>query len=453
MSDTGAVNATPPPGPPAPFTSVRTALEWWYRPLINPAPWIALGYLLVGMAWSLVMFVVLVVAASIAFGLLFVLVGIFLVVPTFALVDAMTSVERRRADWVGAPIQSRPLRQPAVGGSRARSWLRSIGSCLTDPERWRQVGFVVLYFLVAPVVFGLALAPWVIVIVLCLGSIANLGSIDLLGVVAGLALAGAAPRITLALTKVTHSFVAWFLGPDQAAELQGRVDELAEQRSAILDAIGAERRRIERNLHDGVQQQLVALGIDIGRAQGRVDDDPAAAKALLDEALVKVRGAIGELRVIGRGLHPAVLEDRGLDAALSSVVASSPIPISVEVELDGQLPDDTAATAYYIVSEAVTNVLKHACARTGSVRVVEVHRDTSTRSIRITVHDDGQGGADPARGTGLAGIRARVEGVDGHLRVESPPGGPTTLVAVIPVVRSPIGLPPPIPVSKPVPTP
>ncbi|HYN33141.1 MAG TPA: sensor domain-containing protein, partial [Ilumatobacteraceae bacterium] len=141
MSDTGAVNAMPPPVPPATFTSVRTALEWWYRPLIDSAPWIALGYLLVGVAWSLVMFVVFVVAASITFGLLFVLVGIFLVVPTFALVDAMTSVERRRADWVGAPIQSRPIGQPAVGGSRARSWLRSIGSCLTDPERWRQVGF------------------------------------------------------------------------------------------------------------------------------------------------------------------------------------------------------------------------------------------------------------------------------------------------------------------------
>jgi signal transduction histidine kinase len=459
VSDTGAVNTPPPPERPARVTSVRTALEWWYRPLIDGASWIALGFLFVGAWWSLAMFVAMVAAASIAFGLLFVVVGIFLIVPTFAVVDAMASVERRRAGWIGRPIPPRSLRELSDG--RSPAWLRRIGSCLTDPERWRQVGFITLYFFVAPVLFGLALTPWVIVLVLCLGSITNLGSIDLLGVAAGLALTGAAPRITLAIGKVTHSFVAWFLGPDQAAELQGRVDELAEQRSAILDAVEAERRRIERNLHDGVQQQLVALGIDISRSQGRVDDDPAAAKALLDDALVKVRGAIGELRVIGRGLHPAVLEDRGLDAALSSVVASSPIPISVDVELDAPLPDDTAATAYYVVSEAVTNVLKHAGARAGSVKVIELPADHAPRSIRITVHDDGRGGADPARGTGLAGIRARVEGVDGQLHVDSPVGGPTTLVAVLPVAPSPnrastplpkpppgptsVGLPPPVP--------
>ena len=459
VSDTGAVNTTPSPGRPVAVTSVRTALQWWYRPLIDAAPWIALGFLFVGAWWSLAMFVAMVAVASIAFGLLFVVVGLFLIVPTFALVDAMASVERRRAGWVGPAVSPRAFREPS--GGRSPAWLRRIGSCLSDPERWRQVGFVTLYFFIAPVLFGLALAPWVIVLVLCLGSIANLGSIDVLGVLAGLALAGAAPRITLAIAKVTHSFVAWFLGPDQTAELQGRVDELAEQRSAILDAVGAERRRIERNLHDGVQQQLVALGIDISRAQGRIDEDPDAAKALLDEALGKVRGAIGELRVIGRGLHPAVLEDRGLDAALSSVVASSPIPISVDVELDAPLPDDTAATAYYVVSEAVTNVLKHAGARAGSVKVVEVRADHAPRSIRITVHDDGRGGADPARGTGLAGIRARVEGVDGHVRIESPAGGPTTLVAVLPVASTPtaaptaaptttpsaapVGLPPPVP--------
>jgi signal transduction histidine kinase len=413
----------------------------------------ALAFLFVGAWWSLAMFVAMVAAASIAFGLLFVVVGLFLIVPTFALVDAMASVERRRAGWIGRSIPPRTFRQSS--GGRSPAWLRRIGSCLADPERWRQVGFVTLYFFVAPVLFGLALAPWVIAVGLCLGSIANLGSIDILGVVAGLALAGAAPRITLAIANVTHSFVAWFLGPDQAAELRGRVDELAEQRSAILDAVEAERRRIERNLHDGVQQQLVALGIDIGRARGRIDDDPAAAKALLDEALVKVRGAVGELRVIGRGLHPAVLEDRGLDAALSSVVASSPIPISVEVHLDAPLPDDAAATAYYVVSESITNVLKHANARAGSVKVVELSAGGSPRTIRITVHDDGRGGADPARGTGLAGIRARVEGVDGQLRVDSPVGGPTTLEAVLPVdtppalsrtrpPAPPVDLPPPV---------
>ncbi len=278
---------------------------------------------------------------------------------------------------------------------------------------------------------------------LVLGNVADLASVDLLAVAAGVALAGAAPRVTLAVAHVARSFVAWFLGPDPTAELQGRVQELAGQRTLILEAVGAERRRIERDLHDGVQQQLVALGIDIGRARSRIDDDPAAARRLLDDALTKVRGAVGELRVIGRGLHPAVLDDRGLDAALSSVVGAASIPISVDVALDTELPDDVAATAYYVVNESVTNILKHAHARSGSVKVAEIRDAAGSQAIRITVHDDGRGGADPSRGTGLAGIRARVEGADGTLRVDSPPGGPTTLVAVLPTRQTPPAFPPP----------
>ena len=326
VSDTGAVN-TPPPET-RPFTSWRGAIDWWYRPLIVAEPWLALGYLAVGALWALAMFVVTVVTVSLVFGLLFAVVGFLLIVPTFALVNAMTVVERRRAAWVGPAIQPRRRRtSPEV------SWFRSIAMTLTDPERWRQVGFILAYVVAAPLLFSLALTPWIVLLGLFFGNAFDLTSVDLLGVVAGLALAGAAPRITVAVAGVNRSFVAWFLGPDTTAELQDRVDELAEQRTVILDAVGAERRRIERNLHDGVQQQLVALGIDIGRARSRLDDDPAAARELLDDALIKVRGAVGELRVIGRGLHPAVLDDRGLDAALSSIVASASIPISVDVSL------------------------------------------------------------------------------------------------------------------------
>ena len=277
------------------------------------------------------------------------------------------------------------------------------------------------------------------------GNAFDLTSVDLVGAVAGLVLAGAAPRITTAIAGLNRSFVAWFLAPDPTTELQGRVDALADQRSLILEAVGAERRRIERNLHDGVQQQLVALGIDIARARSRLDDDPAAARQLLDDALVKVRGAVGELRVIGRGLHPAVLGDRGLDAAVSSIVGAASIPIGVDVGLDADLPDDVAATAYYVINEAVANILKHASARAGSVKVVD-RVDGDARAITITVHDDGLGGADATRGTGLAGIRARVEGADGSFRIESPVGGPTTLVAVLPVRPTRVSLPPPVPV-------
>ncbi len=328
-----------------------------------------------------------------------------------------------------------------------------MSSALTDPERWRQVGFAMAYVVVAPVLLGLALAAWIVLLVVGGGVLTDPAGIDVLGVVLVLVLLGVAPRISVAVAQLAGSFVAWFLGPDPTVELAGRVEELATQRDEILEAVASERRRIERNLHDGVQQQLVVLGIDIGRAQAKLADDPDAARELLETAKHTLRAAIGEMRVIGRGLHPAVLDDRGLDAALSAIVSASPIPIAVDVDLESRLPEDTAATAYYVVSEAIANVLKHAHARSASVRVTDDSVDP--RVIRITVHDDGRGGAEPAAGTGLAGIRARVEGVDGTMRIDSPAGGPTTLVAVLPVDdavrRSPAPLPPPSPRSGPAP--
>jgi signal transduction histidine kinase len=407
------------------FQSVRRALGWWYGPLAARDHWIASWYLAVGVLWSLTMFVAMVAAMSITFGLVVVAAGLLLIVPTFALVDAMTTVERRRAEWVGRSIDARQHRAHSGG------WWRAMTTTISDPERWRQAGFVVSFVLVAPVLFTLALTPWVLVIVAVVGVLGNLGAVDLLQVVVALILVGLAPRISIAVARLSTTFVAWFLGPDPTIELAGRVEQLATQRDEILEAVGAERRRIERNLHDGVQQQLVAIGIGIGRAQAKLSSDPASAAELLDAARHTLQATIGELRVIGRGLHPAVLEDRGLDAALSSIVANSPIPVAVDVELDRDLPDDTAATAWYVMSEAVANILKHANARAASVRVVEL--SSAPRAIRITVHDDGRGGAAPGPGSGLAGIRARVEGIDGSLQIESPPGGPTTLVAVLPV--------------------
>ncbi len=434
VSDTGGVNTTSPS--PTPW---RRAIERWYRPIVIADTWVALGYLAVGALWAVVMFIVGVAVISVTFGLVFVVVGLVLILPAFALIEAMTDVERRRASWMGEPIDRRS--QPStVPVSPGRSWFRRVSAALADPERWRQVAFVCAQLIAAPLLFAVAVAPWIALLTLFFATVFDLASLDLFAVIIGVAVAGVAPRITTAVAGFQRAFVAWFLGPDPTSELQERVDELSDQRALILEAVGAERRRIERDLHDGVQQQLVALGIDIGRARQRVDDDPDAARVLLDDALTKVRSAVGELRVIGRGLHPAVLDDRGLDAALSSIVASASIPISVDVTLAGDVADDVAATAYYVVNEAVANIQKHARARTASV-VVD---GADGGHVAITVRDDGRGGADPGHGTGLAGIRARVEGLDGELRIESPRGGPTTLVAVLPArVASP--LPPPVP--------
>lgn len=406
-----------------PFDGPADAAEWWLRPVIESRTWVAFAYLLVaGVAWP-VAFTLLVAAAAAAFGLTFIVVGLLLVPVLFALNEWYVGVERRRAGWVGATIPDPQLAAGANG-----FWTR-FRTCLTDPVRWRHVGFVVSGVVVGPLFLALGWLLWGIVARLLFA--AGDGIAGLIGgILLAVLLAGAAARATLAVAGIAHAYVRWFVGPDDAARLAERVEQLSAQRQQILDAVDAERRRIERNLHDGVQQQLVAIGIDVARAQARLADDPETAAALLGEARDKLRGSIGELRLIGRGLHPSVLDDRGLDAALSSVVAGSPIPIAVEVTASTDLPDDVATTAYYVASEAVTNILKHSGARVASVTVDETD---GGEALRITVHDDGRGGADPRRGTGLVGMRARVEGLDGRLELLSPEGGPTMLVAALPL--------------------
>lgn len=410
-----------------PFDSVRTGLEWWYRPLIEAKTWIALGYLFVGLLVAGPFFAAIVLIVSVTFVLSFIGVGLLLVVPAFAAINGLARVERARAGWVGDVI---PL--PAFAALR-RGLFGSIGARLGDGARWRQVLFFGLFLVAGPVFFAAGVAPWGFLVGNVFGANFDANAFSVFGLVFAAILAGAAPRATLGVAWVARAFTAALLGPGEAAELQERVTELSGQREQILEAVAEERRRIERNLHDGVQQQLVALGIDIGRANARLESDPDGARELLDDAREKVRGSIGELRLIGRGLHPAVLEDRGLDAALSAVVANAPIPIVVEITSAKRLPEDVASTAYYIANEAVANILKHAHARTASIRL----DDIAGPAVRLTIHDDGRGGADLQRGSGLAGMRARVEGVDGTFHVGSPAGGPTTLVAVLPIADRP----------------
>jgi signal transduction histidine kinase len=408
-----------------PFDTLPEAIEWWYRPVLEAQSWLALAYLFVGLILGPVFFALTVATVATTSALMAVGIGLLLVVPAFAFVDALTAVHRHLASWVSNTIPARRL-DPSSG----LGW-SAISTRLHDANRWRQVSFLLVSLVSGPVFFVIGFLPWS----LLLGGPFGFGSFSIGRLLASAALLGVGPRFTRFVADVAVSFSAWFLGPDPSELLEERVEELSTQREQILDAVAAERRRIERNLHDGVQQQLVALGIDIGRAHARLDADPEGAKELLGEARDKVRGSIGELRLIGRGLHPAVLSDRGLDAALSAVVANAPIPISVDVATTHELPTDVAETSYYVVNEAVANVLKHARARTASVRV---HDEPGLLpAIRIVVHDDGRGGADATRssGSGLAGIAARVTGVDGVFEVDSPTGGPTTLTAVIPIRR------------------
>ncbi len=422
------MSSFPPPPPPGAerenegdtanrsfdWSTVRDLAEQWYSPLLESQGWVALAYLFVGMVTGFVFFGLALGALATGYSLLVILVGVPLTVVAFRIVEAFARSERRRSALVGVTITDRPL--TPVSGFGPRAFL----AVSSDPERWRLVGYLLANTVVAPTLFALAFALPTFVI-------GQMFGFNFLRGLLAIALAGAIPRVAILAARLKANIDAWMLGPDRLAGMRERVSTLSLQRQDILDAVAHERRRIERNLHDGVQQQLVAIGIDLSLAANHITDDPELARSLIAHAREGVQASIGELRQLGRGLHPAILEDRGLDAALSAVVAGAPLPISVHVDPDLAVSPDVAETLYFVANEGVANVLKHSQARVAAIHVAVVGD-----VVRITVHDDGRGGADLAGGSGLAGIRARVRGVDGLFSVVSPVGGPTTILAEVP---------------------
>lgn len=215
-----------------------------------------------------------------------------------------------------------------------------------------------------------------------------------------------------------------FLGPSRQEALERRIEQLAVSRAGVVDVVHEERRRIERDLHDGVQQQLVALGMLLGRA--RRSADPRHADELLRQAHEHSSHALNELREVAWRVYPTVLDEAGLKAALETVAERSPLPVRLRCRLSAEPPKAAATVAYFVVSESVTNAVKHSGATNIEVKVVE-----DSRTLRIHVTDDGKGGADLS-GSGLFGLSRRVDALDGLLRIDSPPGGPTTITAEIP---------------------
>jgi signal transduction histidine kinase len=202
--------------------------------------------------------------------------------------------------------------------------------------------------------------------------------------------------------------------------------ELRASRQRLVEASDLERRRLERNLHDGAQQRLVSLSLALRLAQGRVHDDPADAERLLSVASDELAQALEELRELARGIHPAVLSDRGLPAALEALADRTPVPVKFESPAE-RLPGPVEAAAYYVIAEALTNVAKYA-----EASQVEVRVERANGNARVVVADDGVGGADPSGGSGLRGLADRVEALDGRLEIESAPGQGTRVTAEIP---------------------
>jgi signal transduction histidine kinase len=399
--------------------------------------WLATSYAVLGMVVGLFgALVVVLLLCSLALS--FTVVGALLLLGgTLLLARRLAGLERTRARVVlGISIAEAPR------AFEGKWWQRVMGRA-TDLQTWREIAYLALLAPLGLVGCVLVVAAWTGAAVLLLLPLFNpmlsnggahlftmvidtVGETVLMGT-AGIGLALAAPWIARSVAGAESRLAAGLLGPSERAALSSRVDELRARREQLVEVVEAERRRIERDLHDGAQQRLVALAMNLGMAKDKFDKDPTAARALLDEAHADAKQAMIELRNLARGIHPAVLSDRGLDAALSSLAGKAPVPVAVEVWVSERPPANIETTAYFVVAEALTNIAKHAGATRAAVTVAR-----QNGHLKVEVTDDGIGGADAARGTGLAGLVDRVTAVDGTIHLSSPVGGPTTLTVELP---------------------
>lgn len=324
------------------------------------------------------------------------------------------------------------------------SWFKRLMARVKSTSRWREVAYFLLALPVGALQFAVATVVWsgsLALIALPLyvnvlpGDTAEFGLFDISAGTGALAMCALgvvglvfiAPWVTLAMADVDAALARKLIGPSQERRLAGEVRRAEERRVSAVDSAEAERSRIERDLHDGAQQRLVALAMDLGMARERFNDDPEHAQQLVAEAHEEAKAALVELRDLVRGFHPAILQDRGLDAALSAVVARSPVPVRLDVDVSPRPAATVESTAYFIVAEALTNVAKHANATQARVSIAR-HGDR----LAIDVTDNGTGGADPALGTGLRGLSERVHALGGWMQVLSPAGGPTSVLVELP---------------------
>jgi signal transduction histidine kinase len=236
-----------------------------------------------------------------------------------------------------------------------------------------------------------------------------------------------APWVTRGLVRFDLHVARWLLAPRPEKELGEQVTRLETRRAAAIDSAEAERRRIERDLHDGAQQRLVALAMGLGAARERLESDPETGRRMVADAHEDAKAALKEIRDLVRGIHPVILEDRGLDAALSAVVARSAVPVTLKVDVAERPPSTVESAAYFVVNEALTNVARHAHATRATVTLAR-----AGDRLVVEVTDNGVGGADPAGGTGLRGLHDRITALGGTMHLVSPTGGPTSLIVDVP---------------------
>ncbi|MGW0546999.1 sensor histidine kinase [Streptomyces altiplanensis] len=416
------------------------------RAPIEARTWREFGYLMLSLPVSVLLFVFAVTMTSLGMGLLITFLGVPVLAAGLAGCRGFGVVERARARALlkldvadPAPVRARP-------GGGPMSWM---GAMLKSGVSWRHLLYAVLHLPWAVFSFSVSLFfwsygwamltyplwQWVFPVYAGTDGIQlygdNTHSIYLdeahelaLTSAFGLLLTLVTPWLIRGMTTVDRVMVTGLLGPSRLAT---RVSELESDRGVVVDTAAADLRRIERDLHDGAQARLVTLAMDLGLAKEKLTEDPEAAARMVEEAHGEVKIALQELRDLARGIHPAVLTDRGLDAALSAVASRCTVPVQVEVDLPARPAPAIEGIAYFTVSELLQNVSKHARASRATVDVWQ----TEDR-LMLQVSDDGQGGADATAGSGLAGLAERLDAVDGILVVTSPVGGPTTVTAELP---------------------
>jgi signal transduction histidine kinase len=413
------------------------------RDLVSARTWLAMTQHLAGLLIGFA--AIFIVTFGLGFGvggLFFALVGLPLLGVTLRLADWFARAERARfAFLLGMRIPAWPAAGSA-GRADYRWGIIPRWQMWRENATWAEIGYALLRLPVSAAAAAISITVWAASLVLLtlpayawalpnggltLGETVVHTRAELtLAAVLGALLLLAAPQLTRGLAIADGALARRLLGPRR--DLAARVIELEISRERVVDSAETERRRIERDLHDGAQQRLVALAMELGRAKARFADDIDAARELVDQAHIQAKEALTELRNLVRGVHPPVLTDRGLDAALSGLAALCPVPVDVHVDVPVRPRSAVEAVAYFMVAEALTNVAKHSRASHAKV-VVEGHGYPGTLTVMIS--DDGIGGAD-ITGTGLSGLADRVSGVDGRMSVESPSGGPTIIAAELP---------------------
>ncbi|HTW06290.1 MAG TPA: sensor domain-containing protein [Acidimicrobiales bacterium] len=401
--------------------------------------WLAMIYLLSGLPIAVVTFTLAIVGVALSVGLLpLALLGVPVAALTLVACSGLATLERARAAlMLDVRITPPVYRSAGDKGGWARGRV-----VLKDPARWRQLAGVVLGLPFTTCGFAVAASVWGVAVALLFLPAYNshlpngrasafgwgiVGTSDMVAsVVCGALLLMMAPWATWACARANVWLDKALFGLPAAQLAAARVGELEQSRTRMVVAADTDRRRLERDLHDGAQARLVSLAMDLGRARTHLDDDPQAARALVEQAHEQAKTALAELRSLVRGLHPPVLADRGLDAALSGLAALCPVPVTVSVKLQTRPSQTVEAIAYFIVAEALTNVAKHAQATSASVTV-----RSDSQVLHVVVRDDGRGGARPG-GPGLTGLADRAQAVDGRLWVRSPLGGPTEIEAELP---------------------